>query len=168
MKKFVRLICLTIVIILLICSNSFAKSTKFINGIAQIDGYLRNNELIKIIVSTSKYTSNYPYNGGLMWGADEYEKPRFVITDVKVLIGTTKLFVPLSAFCDLADPSKITLNINNNSFSLIIYGGDAGGSYMAEIVFGKQEIKSRKVTHGEFPDETWEKTEYSFVQDRGQ
>ena len=118
--------------------------------------------------SKIKYSPDSPYFNGFMWGADEYRKPRFLTTNVKVVIGNKKIFVPLSAYCDLTDPNEVKLDTNHDSFNLIIYGGDAGCSYIAELIFKNKKIKYRNVFHGEFPDETWEKTEYSFVQDRGQ
>ena len=80
----------------------------------------------------------------------------------KILIGNKKVFVPLSAYSDLANPSNLVLKTNQNSFNLIIYGGDAGCSYKAELLFENSYIKARKVSHEEFPDEVWEKTEYHF------
>lgn len=144
------------------------EGAQFINGDAQIEGYI-NNELIRIIVSTTKYFSNYPYQTGLLWGViDEDEKPFSVISNIEISIKNRKLFVPLSAYSDLANPYEILLRTDQNSFTLIIDGGDTGTSYFAELYFVNSEIKHRKVYHKEFPDEVWEKTEYSFIQDRGQ
>lgn len=161
MRTLIHLISLAIIIILL-CSTSLAESDKFINGVARIEGCIKGNDLVKIIIGTTKYSPNYPYQDGFMWGADEYEKPRFLISNIKILIGNRKVFVPLSAYCDLANPNNVVLKTNQNSFNLIIYGGDAGSSYMAELLFENSHIKYRKISHGEFPDEVWEKTEYHF------
>lgn len=155
-------------IVFFIGSPFQTESAQFINGDAQVEGYI-NNDLIKIVVSTTKYSSNYPYQTGLRWGViDEDEKSFSVISNIKILIRNRKLFVPLSAYNDLANPYEILLRTNQNSFTLIIDGGDAGSSYFAELYFVNSQIKHRKVYHKGFPDELWEKTEYSFIQDRGQ
>lgn len=155
-----------ITIFLLICSIVSAKTVNFVNGIAKIN---ENGGIIKVTIKTTNYYPGFPYSNGFIWGADEYEKPRLLITDIEILLKDTKIFVPLSAYCDLANPSQVELKvINHNSFSLIIYGGDAGVSYITELIFKDQKIKSRKVAHGEFPNEAWEKTEYHFIEDKGQ
>ncbi|MDY6906536.1 MAG: hypothetical protein SWH61_17845 [Thermodesulfobacteriota bacterium] len=116
---------------------------------------------IKIGVHTAEYNSSVPYKSGFRWGA-ELKEPRIIVTRINVEFGNTKVFVPLSAYCDLTNPNICTLQTSNKSFVLVIEGGQASTSYKAEIYFENGYIKKRKVSHQEFPDESWEETVYSF------
>lgn len=58
---------------------------------------------------------------------------------------------------------QASLEKAERGFKLTISGGDAATSYRAVLVFDYEHIQRRKVTHGEFPDEVWEETVYSFI-----
>ena len=68
--------------------------------------------------------------------------------------GTPKLFNLSKIEMDCSDTSKLILKIS---------GGDAGTSYVASFTYDKEQLLSRHIYSGEFPDEVWEKTTYSSV-----
>jgi hypothetical protein len=165
MKKLIFLTFPVIIFLFVACSICCAESTKLIDGVAQINSHTKNKELIKITVNTTKYSPKYPYQDGLLWGADLDVKPGSFISRIKIMIEKEQVYVPLSAYCDLAEPKMIELKTNLNSFSLIIYGGCTATSYKCELFFQNLTIKFKKIALGEFPDEVWEKIEYSFIED---
>jgi hypothetical protein len=165
MKKLIFLTFPVIIFLFVACSICCAESTKLIDGVAQITSYTKNKELIKITVNTTKYSPKYPYQDGLLWGTDLYDRPRSFISRIKIMIGKEQVYVPLSAYCDLADPDKILLETKLNSFSLIIYGGGEALFYKCELFFENLTIKFKKIALVGFPDEVWEKIEYSFIED---
>ncbi|MBI4378660.1 MAG: hypothetical protein HY578_06155 [Nitrospinae bacterium] len=162
---------LIIVFFLSITSNStvYAETVEFFNGAAQINAKSSDGLPIKIIVRTTKYSPSFPYRKGFGWGADTVPNnpapsyPQSVITSVDLKAGKEDIFVPLSAYGDLANPRTISFEITQKGFRLIVNGGDAGTSYEAVLDFEGEHIKRRKVLDGEFPIEVWEETVYSFI-----
>lgn len=102
-----------------------------------------------------------------MWGADQ-ECPHQAITSLRVEWGRQKLFLPVSAYADLAGARWIEVNPDKQGFSIRIAGGDAATSYRAVLEFGGDPtretgaLRRREVRSGEFPDDAWEETRYSF------
>lgn len=142
--------------------TGLSHNVMFSNGVAKITGESHDGNPIKIEVRTTKYSQSFPYREGFSWGADDIFPPTSVITSIKGrIIGAGDIFVPLSAYSDLADPFILSLENTPKGFRLVITGGDAGCSYAATLVFENIDIQRRKVVHGEFPDEAWEETVYS-------
>ena len=81
---------------------------------------------------------------------------------MSITIGNRDVFVPLSAYCGLANPYEISFAANNKGFSITIFGGHAATSYKAEIITQEGYIQRRKVSHLEFPNVAWEETVYSY------
>lgn len=149
--------------ILAVNNTVYADNDKFVNGTVTLKDKLSDGTLIKIIVSATKYSSSFPYADGFVWGAESgWTNPKFVITKVNVNVGDKKVFVPLSAYCDLANPRDVLLTVIGSNFTIIIIGGDAATSYKAELKFEGRDIRSRKVVHGEMSD-VREETVYSFI-----
>ena len=97
------------------------------------------------------------------WGV-ENACPRTIIGSVTIKAFGKPLFVPLSAFADLGNPRnvKVESRKEKESFAVILKGGDAATSYSAILEFRNNILSERVVRHGEFPDESWEKTIYKF------
>lgn len=103
------------------------------------------------------------------WGSDE-ECPTNILGSLSVTWAGKKLFVPISAFGDLALVRAETIAIEPQSggFTLSIRGGDAALSWFAVLEFGGEVereqpyIVRRIVRHGAFSDEVWEETRYKF------
>jgi hypothetical protein len=79
-----------------------------------------------------------------------------------VYLGVNRVFVPISAYSDLGNPRSSTIETADKGFQIVVRGGDAATSYKATLVFEGGLLRSRKVVNGEFPDEAWEETIYSF------
>lgn len=135
----------------------------FVDGVVNLSDRLSDGTSIKVKVQKINRPSGYPYKDALMWGSDLPSLPPTVITKMEVQIGKDKTFIPLSAYSDLGDPGHVLLEKADRGFKLVITGGDAAGSYKAVLVFDRENIKRRKVMHGEFPDEVWQETVYSFI-----
>lgn len=120
-------------------------------------------DLVVVTLLATPLPKNYVYQTAFMWGGDEFEPPRRIIRTIILTRNSQNLYVPLSAYADLGDPTHITLDrFHKHGFRLTIIGGDAAGSYRAYLNFKGDEIISKKVVSGEFPNEAWEETNYSF------
>lgn len=163
MKVFLRVFYL-IVTVFVLANVSYANSSVFRQGIAQVNVYTGDKVLVKANVYSERYSSQLPLKYQFGWGTDQSGKipPKYIVSLVEMIWGNESVWVPLSVYSDLTEPEKIELQVDHNNIILIIYGSDAGGAYQAELVFENAEIKYRKVSSGEFPDQAWEKTEYHF------
>ena len=97
------------------------------------------------------------------WGA-EGACPKKYIQSLEIKNGLHDLFVPISVFSDLGNPTKVTLNklTKLNQYVAVIEGGDAGSSYRAKIIFNKDRLLQRSVESRSFPKEANETTIYKF------
>ena len=102
-----------------------------------------------------------------VWGADQ-ECPRKVIAALTVKMDKKAIFVPVSAYGDLANLGSIAVKPTRDGFEVDIGGGDAATSYSATLQFQRGStaestvLRTRTVRSGEFPDEDWEETRYHF------
>ncbi|MEW6108482.1 MAG: hypothetical protein AB1632_04830 [Nitrospirota bacterium] len=83
---------------------------------------------------------------------------------MEVKVGGESIFIPLSAFADLGNPRSVNIESGKrkNRFAVVLNGGDAATSYTARFDFRDNILSERVVRHGEFPDQSWEKTTYKF------
>jgi hypothetical protein len=163
MKVFLRVFYL-IVTVFILANVSYANSSVFRQGIAQVNVYTGDKVLVKANVYSEKYSSQLPFKYQFGWGADYSGEtpPKYIVSFIEIKWGKESVYIPLSAYSDLTEPKNIELQVDHNNIILIILGADAGCAYQAELVFENAEIKYRKVSLGEFPDR-WEKTEYHFT-----
>ena len=102
-----------------------------------------------------------------VWGSDR-ECPRKVIAALTVKIDKKAIFVPVSAYADLANLRSIAVKPTRDGFEVDIGGGDAATSYSATLHFKRDltpepaALSTRTVRSGEFPDDAWEETRYHF------
>ncbi len=115
----------------------------------------------KVKIETMKPPKNYVYTKGWRWGSEQ-STPKYIIRNIRAWWGSEEIFIPLSAYVDLSNPNDLRLKKGGSEIHLIVKGGDAGNSYEALIIFAKGLLRSKKVVHGEFPNEAWEETRYSF------
>jgi hypothetical protein len=163
MKIFLRVFCLIVTVFILI-NVSYANSSAFKQGIAQVNVYTGDKVLIKANVYSKKYSSEFPLKYQFGWGADPTGAtlPQSIVSLIEMIWGNESVWIPLSAYSDLTDPYKVELQVDHDNIILIIIGSDGGGAYQAELVFENAELKYRKVFNDEFPDQAWQKTEYHF------
>ena len=124
---------------------------------------IENNITILCDVGLTKNSSAFKmktkWNG---WG-EELKLPIYFIENLKVKYKNESLYIPMSAYVGLGNPSSIKIVIKKEgSFNVEIYGGDASTSYMVTLIFENNYLKKRIVRHQEFPESSWEITEYHF------
>jgi hypothetical protein len=143
------------------------KVVSFVNGQATLEGRTADGKSIQLTIQTVPYVNSLPDKG--WWGTvdDGVDRPKTVIRSVSVRVAGIEVWIPLSAYCDLADPNDIRFQREGKGFVLLLRGGDAAGSYQAEWHFADSRLQRRRVAHGEFPDQVWEETRYSFLNDNG-
>jgi len=159
--KFFNILLIFCALVFLSSEPSQALSTKFTNNVAELNIKNGDGETIKVNVFAQNYSSAFPYKEGFRWGS-ELKKPKTIITSIDVLFESKKLFVPLSAYSDLTNPKRVSIEISKYGFHILIAGGSASTFYNAELIFKNGFIHRRKVRHGEFPEVSWEETVYSF------
>ncbi len=81
-----------------------------------------------LVVSSSCTYSRYPCS---------------VVDGLSITVNGSPIFVPRSAFCDLADLNKAEIDEKGNQLSLTLYGGDASESFVLKIDFDADQIKKR-------------------------
>lgn len=144
-------------------TQSFAASVGFVNDIATTHVTLGASDSVTATIEVTGVTKDYPYSKAYTWGGDEDSPPKRIIKDVSVMRNGRSIYIPLSAYADLGDPSQILLEkLSSKRFRLVINGGDAAGSYSAMLDFSGNKIYSKKVVSNEFPKHVWEKTIFSF------
>lgn len=119
---------------------------------------------ISVKVTVSPLPEFPPYNvpSSWRWGS-ENSCPRAFVGALEVKVMGMPVFVPLSAFADLGNPRDVRIESHNgNGFAVILTGGDAATSYTASLEFRDNLLSERMVRHGEFPDQSWERTLYKF------
>lgn len=147
----------------LFVESTFALEINFKDGVAKDSIALGTSDLVNVAVETIEPTNDYAHSKAYMWGGDETSPPKKIIKAITVFRNGQNFFIPLSAYADLGNPSKISLlKLPAHGFRLLISGGDAAGSYSAMLDFKSNEISRRRVVSGEFPEEVWEETTFSF------
>ena len=102
-----------------------------------------------------------------IWGSEQ-ECPKWSIRRLEVK-AKEKVFIPISAFADLANVTSLKTEPFGSGFRVRIMGGDAATAYEAVLEFDgprkaddQPVLRKRTVRSGEFPDQVWEETTYSF------
>lgn len=100
------------------------------------------------------------------WGDDPVDdddwvhEPIRVITSMRVHWGSQRIWVPRSAYCDLADVREVAIAPAEGGCVIQMSGGDAARSWGASIVIRGDQVTQREVHCGEFWQEIFERTEY--------
>lgn len=153
------------VLVLLLCSIGEVlaqERAEFRNGIATAVTKDANGRVVSARVRIAKPGADFPFTQGYRWGT-EVRPPDAVVTAVHIRVGDREIFVPLSAYADLADPSSISIHVAPKSASLSIRGGDASTSYDATLTFAGSFVTRRVVRNRAFPESAWEETRYSYT-----
>lgn len=151
-------------IFIALSSAVYGYEADFTNGAVDATYPLAHRVTLHVRVTTTKVGPAFPFRDGFMWGGDGPERPRCVIDLITIRAGASPVFVPLSAYADLGDPGdlKVLPAPGRFGFALMIRGGDAAGAYEATLTFRDNEIRRRRVTSGEFPQQVWQDTRYSW------
>jgi hypothetical protein len=162
-KKHLLILFLSTIIMFVSDNNSVAgnKTEKPSKQIRLALSKTVSRDSVNVVIHVYNYIEKLPYSKSWQWGVERIN-PKYVIGEIDIKIGNMKIFVPLSAFMDLANPREAKLeNIDNDGFKLSISGGDAATSYIADLYVKGGFVQKRKVMHGEFPEESYELTVYS-------
>lgn len=156
---------ITMLFFLLYPCVGFCLNTGIVDSSMQASVITEKTGEVDVSIFVTKIPREYPYSKTVLWGGCEENAslPRKTINAIVVMKNKQQIFIPFSAYADLGDPGSIELKkVSAQEFQLTIIGGDAGSSYKATLVFKDNEIFSRKVVSGEFPEDAWEETRYKF------
>jgi len=96
------------------------------------------------------------------WGTNGGAAPHTVVTRLLVTVGGDTVYVPFRAYADLSEPLTIAIKCDT-AVAIVMTGGDAAGSYFARFLVGPGLVlKTGRVESGEFPNDVWEETRYSY------
>jgi len=120
------------------------------------------NHSINVKIGLIKIPKEYAYRDYIRWGADKFS-PNYIVETFSIEINGNKCHVPLSAFSDISNIKDLNLKKIKKGIFISISGGDAALSFSADYLVEKGcYIRDRKIYSNEFPERTWEHTEYSF------
>lgn len=85
---------------------------------------------------------------------------RAFLKSVEISVNDRALFVPRSAYADLADLREATVRKDGKAFILTLSGGDAADSYYAQIFFDGKGVNRKKLFSSLDPDKPTEETRY--------
>jgi hypothetical protein len=86
--------------------------------------------------------------------------PCGIVDRIQISVNGKRLFVPRSAFCDLADLNRTEISVEINGSTLRLEGGDGAESFIAKIEFDATQVKRRTVEGGESGGQLSEETNY--------
>jgi hypothetical protein len=133
-------------------------------GITELTCKTPNGNTVQVEISQAKLDlSSFPYRDALFWGGDVDELPQTVLTSIHITQNRKALFVPLSVYSDLGDVKFASVEPTKAGFTLHVHGGGTATGYDATVSFSQGFLKTRTVRNREFPNESWEKTQYSFA-----
>lgn len=121
-----------------------------------------NRVLVKVLVSPYPPSQPCLAAASWRWGA-ENSCPKKTVIALEIKVDGVAVFVPVSCFLDLGDPRSVQIDASKEDRTAItIMGGDAATSYSATLELRGHTLAERIVRHGEFPDESFERTIYGF------
>ena len=135
-------------------------------GITELTCKTPNGNTVQIEISQAKLDlSSFLYRDALLWGGDVNELPQTVLISIHITQNRKALFVPLSAYSDLGDVKFASVDPTKKGFTVHVHGGGTATGYDATFSFSQGFLTTRTVRNREFPDESWEKTQYSFAKE---
>lgn len=121
---------------------------------------------VRVTIKTHEIQIGKPSDGrpAVIESNCTYSKyPCSIVDRVDITVNGNALFIPRSAFCDLADLNIATINVSEKRSVLMLYGGDASESYSVEIEFDATQVRRRTLSSGELPNEPLQETIYHVV-----
>ena len=86
--------------------------------------------------------------------------PCSLLIRIDISVNGKKLFIPRSAYLDLADIHHATIVENETYMTILFRGGDASESYIAKIDFNENRVLKRSIASGLIPEKLLESTQY--------
>ncbi|WP_345992161.1 hypothetical protein [Sulfurimonas sp. HSL-1716] len=121
---------------------------------------------IKIKLKTMK--TIFDNSANLEWWGTENTTPTKVISSVIVEENKNKIVFPVSAYIDLTELWGVKVIKVSKGFKIVFIGSQTDFLYQATFLIHNNQLVERKVISCTFPEERWEKTTYSWIQDTGQ
>jgi len=131
------------------------------NGSATAVSKDKSGMPVAIVLRAEAPSTGFPFVRGYRWGT-EVSSPEAVVTGLEIKVGKGEVFVPLSAYADLANPSSVRMDLASLPYRLHIRGGDASVAYEAQLIFTRRFVVRRRVANLSFPESAWEETRYSY------
>ena len=89
--------------------------------------------------------------------------PCSLVDRIDITVNGSKLYVPRSVFCDLADLTAAELTAGQKTSTLTLYGGDASEAYIVKVEFDTTAVKRRTLSSRLSPNEPLQETIYHAV-----
>lgn len=89
--------------------------------------------------------------------------PCSIVDQLGITVNGTPLFVPRSAFADLADLNKAEIKVAKSGWVLTLDGGDASEGYIVKIYFDATRVERRALSSGTEPNRPLQVTTYNVV-----
>jgi len=151
--RFILFYCLTV--------SAFAMSKQVEDSGKVVDVKTDRVEVKLFLRDLAKGECNYINKW--MWGT-ENTCPRNVAEKLSVKYLGESAYIPVSSYSDLSNVKEVVIDKGREDsfYTIKISGGDAAFSYYSVLSFKGITMLSRAVHHGEFPEDSWEKTQYKF------
>lgn len=126
--------------------------------------------LTAVIGAVPPITGASPDNWGT-WGeaGDKASRTSRGFKSFRLLVKGHEVFIPRKALWDLRDAREITVTVPDKGgkrLQVHVSGADAGAAYSAVFTIDNGFLQERLVRSGEFPDECWERTTYSWTDEK--
>lgn len=99
-------------------------------------------------------------NSWTWWGGFDAGQTN-IVSSVKILFGKKPVYVPRSAYADLANVRKLGIRKLAKGCLIQMAGGDADSSFKATYTVVADRLVKRHVESGEFPEQNHEETTYT-------
>jgi hypothetical protein len=91
--------------------------------------------------------------------------PCSIVDRLDIIVNGVSLFVPRSAFCDLADLNNAVVTVGKGGGLLRLEGGDGAEGFIVNIEFDSSHVKHRTLASGESAGQLLQDTRYRVVAD---
>lgn len=165
MKSFGVLFCFG-AMLAMTCASTVQASTRVAeSGETRVAATSRKLK-VQVQLKTHEVQINQP-NGGKLAGIEmncTYSRfPCSIVDMVQITVNNHPLYVPRSAFCDLADLNTAEVQANEKESILTLRGGDASEAYIVKIEFDETHVERRTLSSEMSPDQPLQQTIYYVV-----
>jgi hypothetical protein len=148
------------------CGRVAQDATGYIRGHRSFSSASGDGSRIQIELETVSAHAS-PYRNAEPWGAAE-DTSAWIVAALVITLNDKALYVPMSAYSSLANVQALETRTTEQAFEIVLTGGAEHFSYTAVLTFDNAGVlKKQRTFSGEFPDELWEETAYSFIPDDG-
>ena len=164
MKKNKVLFIILCMVGLIVLLTNFKSTEKTL----QVSKVLSSGKTVDVVLTLTDKEQFISFTKGhLSWGTG-----KMAISSMKISINKKSAGIPFSAYIGISDPNEIQVEEIKDTIKVHIKGGDAGASYRAHYSFfafypSEYWISSRLIEDGEFSNEAFERTNYSYIPNDG-